>query len=253
MAFDLTIWKEKAQQRLQDWKPRMQRAGVDSVYAFLSAAALWPVAEALQHGDLAGLTALGSVAAGVGSNLLANQIQNWKDEKDAARQLTDAVDENEEIRAALDMVLDELDAFTLAGQALSEEDRQWFAETLKAELEQIDSGISYDATLIGDGAIAQGEGAIAVGAGGKYTHVEQVLPDPREIAAEKQTEARERYLQQLYRDCQTLPLVDLGSEPGSGERVTLKDVYIALNTTHKVPLPEDEQQENPKGSWPGDR
>ena len=246
MAFDLTIWKEKAQQRLHDWKPRMQPTGVASVYAFISAAAMWPVVEAAQAGEWAALAALGGVLSGLGSNLLANQIQNWKDEGDAAKDLAQAVPENSQLRAELDVVLEQLDAFNLAGQALSEEDRQWFAETLKSELEKIDSGIVYDATLIGDGAIAQGEGAIAVGAGGKYTHVEQVLPDPREIAAEKQTEARKRYLQQLYRDCQTLPLVDLGSEPGSGERVTLKDVYIALNTTHKVPLPEDEQKDRPK-------
>ncbi len=46
MAFDLKTWKAKVAQRMEDWRPRMQRAGVNSVYAFLSAAALWPAVEA---------------------------------------------------------------------------------------------------------------------------------------------------------------------------------------------------------------
>ena len=51
MAFDLNAWKERARNRLQGWKPRMQRAGVSSIYAFLSAAAIWPVVEAARSGE----------------------------------------------------------------------------------------------------------------------------------------------------------------------------------------------------------
>ena len=85
------------------WRDRWQQArsvGVSSLYAFLSAMALWPVVEAARQGEWAALAALGSVAAGVAGNLLANQIQSWKDEADAARQLAQGVEENAEIRAA---------------------------------------------------------------------------------------------------------------------------------------------------------
>jgi len=85
--FDQRWWRARMADRLQDWRSRMQQYGVPSVYAFLSAAALWPVAEATRGGEWAALGALGAVAAGVGSNLLANRIQTWEDEADGARQL----------------------------------------------------------------------------------------------------------------------------------------------------------------------
>ena len=59
MAFDEKTWKEKIKERLTDWKGRMERAGVNSAYAFISAATLWPVVEAAKGGEWAALTALG--------------------------------------------------------------------------------------------------------------------------------------------------------------------------------------------------
>ena len=70
--------------RLHGWQARLQHRDTNSVYAFLSAAALWPVAEAAAASPPAAFTALGGVLAGVGGNLLANKIQTWKDEADAA-------------------------------------------------------------------------------------------------------------------------------------------------------------------------
>jgi hypothetical protein len=58
----------------------MNQAGAKSVYAFLSAASLWPVIEAARGGEWAALAALRGVSAGLGSNLLANRIQSWRDE-----------------------------------------------------------------------------------------------------------------------------------------------------------------------------
>ncbi len=69
-----------------------------------------------------------------------------------------------------------------------------------------------------------------------------IHPDPREIAAEAQAAARQRYLAQLARDCQSLPLVELGSDPDASDDVTLNEVYISLNTTHTVPLTKEEQK-----------
>ncbi|GAB4537725.1 MAG: hypothetical protein Kow0063_24870 [Anaerolineae bacterium] len=90
MAFDVQRWKDQVSRRLEGWKPRWEQAwaaGVTSLYAFLSAMALWPVVEATRQGELAALLALGSVTAGMGGNLLASQIQAWKDETDKASAL----------------------------------------------------------------------------------------------------------------------------------------------------------------------
>ena len=37
MAFDLNAWKAQLKEKLKNWRPRMQAAGVDSAYAFIAA------------------------------------------------------------------------------------------------------------------------------------------------------------------------------------------------------------------------
>src|SRR3990170_2643996 len=143
MAFDLDTWKDKFKERMRDWKPRMQHAGISSVYAFVSAAALWPVVEAARAGEWAALAGLGSLLAGLGSNLLANQIQSWKDEADAAQKLAESISEDAALRAELDAVLEKLQALPLAEQSLTAADRAWFAETVRAELASLGSTVHY--------------------------------------------------------------------------------------------------------------
>src|SRR3990170_2686429 len=144
MAFDLDTWKDKFKERMRDWKPRMQHAGISSVYAFVSAAALWPVVEAARAGEWAALAALGSLLAGLGTNLLANQIQSWKDEADAAQKLTESIPEDPALRAELDAVLEKLQALSIAEQSLTAVDRTWFAETVRAELASLESSVHYE-------------------------------------------------------------------------------------------------------------
>ena len=87
MTFNLESWKNRLQQRLPGWQQRMQQAGVGSIYAFISAATVWPIVAAMQQGEWAAMSALGGVVAGLGSNLLANGIQSWRDEADGAQKL----------------------------------------------------------------------------------------------------------------------------------------------------------------------
>lgn len=77
----LAHWKDRVYERLVDWRLRLEQARPRSVYTALSAAALWPLVQAAQsEGVLPVAVALGSVAAGVGGNLLAEQIQRWNDQ-----------------------------------------------------------------------------------------------------------------------------------------------------------------------------
>ncbi|NPA91782.1 MAG: NACHT domain-containing protein, partial [Chloroflexi bacterium] len=147
MAFDEGTWKEQLRDRLQGWKERMARAGVKSVYAFLSAATLWPVARAAQQGDWAALVALGGVLGNIGSNLWANQIQYWKDEADGARRLEQAVENDEELRRALDTLLEKLETLSQAASVLDEEDKAWFQQTLRQELARLGSNIHLENTV----------------------------------------------------------------------------------------------------------
>ncbi len=245
MPFDLTTWKANFKHRLPGWKKRVQQTGVNSVYYTVSAAALWPVVEAARTGDWGAVAALGGVLAGLGSNLLANQMQSWKDETDAAVKLAEAGSTQPALRAELDAVLQKLDALSEAGQSLAEADRAGFIETLRAEMPRLGSQITHITLVKGGSAVAQGDGAIALGknaiyiGGPVYGNLTiHPAPDPRAVEAEKQDAARRRYLENLIRDCQFLPLIDLGRDPDTEKDVTLDDVYIALDTTHRVPVEE---------------
>jgi len=162
MAFDLSVWKAKVAERMEDWRPRMQRAGANSIYAFLSAATLWPVVEAARGGEWAAIAVLGKVVADVGTELLANRIQGWKDEADAACQLQADAPGDGALRAELDEVLDRLEALPQAQAKLDEADRTWFIKTLRPELTRLGNLSRFEATLFGSGAVAQGDGTRAV-------------------------------------------------------------------------------------------
>ena len=85
MDFNLNEWKQKISQNIQGWKERFQRTGISTLYYGLAATSLLPVIQAAsnQLGDVTSLlVALGGVFANVGTNLLANKIQGWKDKSD---------------------------------------------------------------------------------------------------------------------------------------------------------------------------
>lgn len=152
MAFDIQIWREHVAQRTVGWKNRWEKArstGVSSLYAFLSAMTLWPVVEAAQKGDWAALAALGSVAAGIGGDLLADQIRSWKNETDAAKKVAEIAEGKDKIREALDAILEDFDVFSQAGADLESEDRPWFSKTLREELTRLGNLARFEATLRG--------------------------------------------------------------------------------------------------------
>ena len=167
MSFDLNTWKAEFQTHLPGWQKRMRSAGVNSAYYFIAASAFLPIAQAFQGGSIEPY-GFAVVASGIGANLLANIVQHWRDEANAADKLQAAVQDDPALQVKLDRFLLELDALRQAEAALTEADKAWFAETIQRELADLGSTITYTATLTGDGAIAQGEGATAVGAGATY-------------------------------------------------------------------------------------
>jgi len=262
MPFNFDQWKESTKQNLQGWKVRMDRAGVNSAYYLITASAFLPIVEAAHKGDWSALAVLGSA---VGTNLLANIVQQVKDKSDVelARILEDEVGRMPELKAEMDAMLQKLDTLQEAEKALSEADKAWFAETIQRELKSLNSGIKYKAKVIGDGAIAQGDGAKAVGAGGimveggvsgngvtignHNTVVLNSAPDPKQIEADKNETLRRAYLERMRRHCQTLPLGVLGVEDGSGEEITLDQVYVDLDTD--LSIREKDLEELRIGNW----
>jgi hypothetical protein len=66
--------------------------------------------------------------------------------------------------------------------------------------------------------------------------------------AQAAAQARTRYLIQLQRYCNALPLAALGGDEGADEDVTLEQVYVDLHTTTRVPLTEEEKEARKKAS-----
>jgi hypothetical protein len=173
MTFTLQTWKDQTDGQLQKfggWLERLRQAYAPYLlYGTLCGMTLWPLVEVARKGQaLDVMLALGGVAAGVGGNLLAEQVQRWKDgaDEDAVREwVVEQAPANPELRATLDTILDQLDAIPQAQIGLSPAGRQWFAATLGEELSRLGSLARFEASLAGSGAIAQG-GSRAVGQGG---------------------------------------------------------------------------------------
>ena len=167
MGFDIDVWKEKTRARLSGWHARwvlMRNSGTAKLYPFLAAAAFLPLIPALQEEPIAVGVALGGVLSAVGSKLLVNMIQGWKDEATATRELEQALSSNADLREQVDTLMQKLDVVSEAQSAMPETERAWFTETLKQELAQMGNLQRYEATLTGDGAINMGSGD-ALGAG----------------------------------------------------------------------------------------
>lgn len=271
MPFNFDQWKESTRQKLQGWKSRMDHAGVNSAYYFLAGISLLPVAQAVHSGDWSGLAVMGaSLGGAVSTNLLANIVQKAKDKSDVevARIMEAEAQATPELKAEMDAMLEKLDALQEAEKALPDSDKAWFAETIQRELKRLNSGIKYEAKVIGSGAIAQGDNAKAVGAGGIMigrdvkdstilagdknrlvqadTYVEkQVIEAPAKTdpEVEKRRKALEKYLTRLSRVCLSLPLAALGGGDGDESDITLDKVYIALNTTQSRERTEEAGEE----------
>jgi hypothetical protein len=67
---------------------------------------------------------------------------------------------------ALDTILEQLQVLSQARKYLQTNDRTWFMQTLRTELEALGNLTHCEAHLTGDGAIAQGPGAVTAGQSG---------------------------------------------------------------------------------------
>ena len=264
--FNEATWRDKVTEKLQGWKARMNSLGADSVYGILAASAFWPVYQAMQTDPWGAGTVLGAV----GGNLVANVIQKWKDEADAAKTIQVAAEENPELLRELDLIIKKFDVLSLAQNALPEEDHQWFRHTLSAELEKLGNAERYHAVLSGTGTIIQGNRNITATKGSlaaetitnspvtidnskrrvsTETYVEKqekhyhLPPDSgRKEAAEqarKQDQAAlHNYLEYVFRQGKHLPLrgrhLKASDMERGGSGMELAEVYVGLQTTTLV-------------------
>jgi hypothetical protein len=235
-------WKDRFFERLVDLRLRFEQDKSGMVYTALCAVALSPLLQAARsEGILPVAQALLNVAAGVGGNLIAEQIQRWKDQSDSSSEtqiaawIESQAATNAGLRQAMDAILEHLEAIQRARQGLSKNTRQWFVQTLRHELQGMGNLARFEAHLTGAGAIAQGTGAVAVG-GNVYGDI-YTGPPTRDLA-----EALRIYRQVLWESCRHVSHhgldIKAGNPTSRQQRFDLSQVYVELLTTTQVPQDE---------------
>ncbi|MCA1954208.1 MAG: hypothetical protein LDL12_03570, partial [Anaerolinea sp.] len=141
MAFSLDEWKTKTAQVVRERLPLLKQAEADGLYFILASFAFLPAVQAAGQGDATVWSTVAATLGNVGAGLLANLLQHGKDwvDADVARELLNRAQTDEQARQTLDTLLKELGVVTVTQQALSEADRAWFVEALRAELRRLGS------------------------------------------------------------------------------------------------------------------
>lgn len=239
MSFTFQSWKENLKKHLEGWRGRMKKSGIKSIYAFVSASALWPVIQAVSGGEWAAIAELGKLISGLGSSLLANKLQDWKDktETEIASQIKNEVENNQGLRAELDELLDKLNALPLARETINRDDHKWFEETLRKELNRLGNIQKFE-TLIKDSNI-QGQEVFAVGNVGGDLNVKidksrkKIYIHSKDQITTAPETLRDEFLNRLFQQCRQLSLAGIDPKAASSEaeaRLKLDAVYTALLT-----------------------
>jgi formylglycine-generating enzyme required for sulfatase activity/energy-coupling factor transporter ATP-binding protein EcfA2 len=238
MAFDLKRWQSEVRAWWGERGPRIKAAPIESAYALLAASAWLPFLVTYVDDPGPAMTALVGVTAGIGSNLVANVVQNIYDRGRGGEQVTGQAREDAQTRAEVDAILQATQALEAAQEALGE---RWddFARQLAQEMAALPGKPGLTVAL-GDGTVV--EGSLVAGnleirdgtfVGRDYieTQTIQVGIPPSET---QEHVLRHRYLGELAAEVNRLPWASLDpdyADPSRGESMGLADVYTALDTT----------------------
>lgn len=261
MAFNLDQWQEDVRKKLSGFGERLavlRKAYLPkSVYGLLGGLSVWPLLEAAQGGELLPMMmTLGRVADGIGGNLIAEQVQRWRDashpvdERHVAGWVTEQT-ENADLREAINAIIVALDTLRVAREGLTAAEREWLRTTLQQELQEFAGHDSSVALLLEDGAVfAYGQGAKAAGAASLVADtvtahnviVGTQIVQQAETASRDTDTLERRYLRRLLVVCNALPLavVDpLAVEKARERTMDLLSVYVSLDTATQVVEGED--------------
>ena len=235
---DLSSWKEAVARRLRDSAHLLKEMTPGSLYGMLAASSLLPVIVAAVGGDFGAVATLTDVVGGEGGNLLANQIQNWKERSEAelAVELGQLAAANPEWRAALDALLLGLETPRIVRSILGEE-AEWdrFAGVLRHELAQLGNGERYEIFFVDTrgGAYIHGSAHIAgdLVNGDKITHIYQVYqaaPGHPQMDEAAFTRAVNSYLGWVSNRYGQLNLRGIQRREKQSLSLSLQDVYVSL-------------------------
>lgn len=237
MPFDLKRWQSEVRAWWKEHGPRIKAAPIESAYALLAASAWLPYLAVYVDDPGPAMTALVGITAGIGSNLVANVVQNIYERARGGEQVTGQARKDAQTRAELDAILQATHALEAAQEALGE---RWddFARQLAQEMAALPGkpGLTValgDGTVVG-GSLVAGDLEIRddtfVGRDYIETQTIQVGIPPET----QERVLRHRYLGELAAEANRLPWASLDpdyADPSRGESMGLADVYTALDTT----------------------
>ncbi|MBV7329837.1 NACHT domain-containing protein [Chloroflexi bacterium TSY] len=231
---DLQTWKEAVKNRLQQSKQLLTETTPNLLYGALSATTILPVVTAAHQGDFGAIAALTSVVGGVGGNLIASQLQAWKDRTDEelATELAQKAKSDAEWRQALDTLLEKLDTLRVVQAILSETDKDWFEHTLQTELEKLGSSLTVggDVVIGGDQTKIDSirKSMVAIGDNSSITYIVNHYRGDSKIDEEKVRQQIAEYLIWVVKRFGVIEMRGISHQGEPVVRLDLETVYVPL-------------------------
>ena len=237
IEFSENTWKTKALENLKKIRHNINKGSASFVYASLAGMSLWPLVEAsfkipsgvpvTHHFGII----LGSIFGSVGANIISNKIETWRDnaidvnENEVIQWIKTDVLNNPELRQAIDDMIQKVDAISTAQMSLSQEDKQWFNETLQKEMAKIGNLKQFQANFNAENMSFRPTINI-------YQNADQQAISTSKKQDQETNNLEVAYLNHMLRESGHLSLagIDKKSASDSEIRLNIGAVYTALLT-----------------------
>lgn len=280
MSFSEQTWRTRASANLVNFQQWLKKGDAPYiVYSTVAGLTIWPLIEAVvKTGQWeTGLVALYSVAGGMGANLVAEQLQRWRDqaqkketvmEADVVDWIAREVPNQTELRQAVDAIITHFEAIPQLHKEMNGADWQPIATALRKELQKLGTLETF-APII-NSTVAMGDQSVAVGGdvnapimtGAQATYIAQLVQAPTHESATLPPNLQ-AYLFNLYNlitryfnveELHTL-CFDLNVEfedlPGEGRSVKARELVYYLDRQQRIPeLVKRLEEVRPTVQWP---
>ena len=257
--FSSERWGNRIKELVEAFGRKIEQKSPHFIYGMMGGLTLWPLVEGIAHATQSGqsmplavYTSLGTIAGGLGGNLIAEQLQRWKDRADQPTQeevstwVAETAPTNPELREALDKLITHFEVIQQTEKQLTPTDRDWFIETLQTELQKLPPTTQTTLT-VRDGEIAHGNDNIIVAKQGSHvgrdvnapvvtgnhnivhlTKIYQSGEGEPLLDEKKFAEAVVRYLEWVGKRYGKIRLRGLHEEASKVTLLTLQEVYVSL-------------------------
>lgn len=224
---------------IEDWTPK-------TLYGAVAGMTLLPL---VTTGDDP-RTILAGIVGGIGANLIANQLEVWKQRDETESTLAIHLAENartdEGLRYALDTLLEKVNALQTLVEHLPDAERSATVQTLETQFKKLGSRL----TVTGDHNITTGgnvdHSTLITGSNNQLTQlniqhasenfVRTLIAKP--LGDAELQSATERYLQLLWHKHSVLDIKGIGMADRVSLNLQLVDMYVPLKA--RIELPEGE-------------